>query len=134
MAEYIAGQDMSVFVCDYDHNAPSCEHLAATHRPLYETVRARNAGLPIIFVTRPDVDWHADETAQSDEVRRRRDIVRATYEYARAQGDERVAFIDGADLFAGDMRDNCTVDGSHPNDLGFMRMARVIGAEVEKWL
>lgn len=49
-------------------------------------------------------------------------------------GDERVAFIDGADLFAGDMRDNCTVDGSHPNDLGFMRMARVIGAEVEKWL
>ncbi|MGI6182979.1 MAG: SGNH/GDSL hydrolase family protein [Candidatus Fimadaptatus sp.] len=134
MAEYIAGLDMSVFVCDYDHNAPSCEHLAATHRPLYEAVRARNAGLPVIFVTCPDVDWHSDDTAHFGEVRRRRDIVRATYEYARAQGDERVAFIDGADLFAGDMRDSCTVDGCHPNDLGFMRMARVIGAEVVKWL
>ena len=63
-----------------------------------------------------------------------RAIVRATYDHARANGDERVAFIDGSTLFDGPMRDSCTVDGCHPNDLGFWRMANVIGAEVAKWL
>ncbi len=49
-------------------------------------------------------------------------------------GDERVAFMDGTDFFAGGMCGNCTVYGSHTNDLGFRRMARVIGAEVVKRL
>ena len=31
MMDYLAGLDMSVFVYDYDHNAPTVEHLAATH-------------------------------------------------------------------------------------------------------
>lgn len=39
---------------------------------------------------------------------------------------------DGAELFAGDGWDSCTVDGTHPNDLGFYRMAERIGKEIEK--
>ena len=132
IARYMAGLNMSAFVCDYDHNAPTPEHLAATHRPLYEAVRAKNADVPIIFVTRPNTDWHAYDPGEARDVATRRDIVRDTYEYALAQGDGRVAFIDGATLFEGEMRDCCTVDGCHPNDLGFARMARVIGAELAR--
>ena len=33
---------MSIFVCDYDHNAPNVEHLAKTHFPFYEIIRAKN--------------------------------------------------------------------------------------------
>ncbi|MBQ7935868.1 MAG: hypothetical protein IJ333_05915, partial [Clostridia bacterium] len=40
MAEYIAKQEMSVFVCDYDHNAPNAEYLEQTHLPFYRIVRA----------------------------------------------------------------------------------------------
>lgn len=135
IVDYMAGlEDMSAFVCDYDHNAPSNEHYAATHKPLYEAIRAKNPMLPIIFVTRPDVDMRVMSEREKQEIIERRAIARATYDYARAQGDERVAFIDGETLFNGVMRDSCTVDGCHPNDIGFMRMAKVIGAELAKWL
>ena len=53
---------------------------------------------------------------------RRREIIRATYRRAVENGDRNVYFIDGETLFGGDLYDSCTVDGCHPNDLGFYRM------------
>ena len=35
MAEYVAAQPMSAFAFDYDHNAPSVEHLKNTHYDFY---------------------------------------------------------------------------------------------------
>ena len=60
----------------------------------------------------------------------RRDVIYRTYNNARQRG-ENVRFIDGASLFHGEMRDECTVDGCHPSDLGMSRMAAVIGKAVE---
>jgi hypothetical protein len=52
--------------------------------------------------------------------------VRKTYENAVNRGDKNVYFLDG-ETFYGDLdRDLCTVDGIHPNDLGFYRMATAI--------
>ena len=47
--------------------------------------------------------------------------------YAREQGDKSVWYIDGEGIFRGPEEDACTTDGSHPNDLGFMKMADSIG-------
>ena len=116
MCEYLAKQECDVFVLDYDHNAPSLEHLKNTHYPLYETVRRENPTLPIVMISRPDVD---NEAASAP----RRDVIRETYDRALSAGDANVYFIDGETLFEGPMRDACTVDGCHPNDLGFLRMA-----------
>ena len=44
---------------------------------------------------------------------------------------EKVLFVDGYSLFHGDLREECTVDGCHPNDLGMARMADMIGKAVE---
>lgn len=41
---------------DYDHNAPTVEHLRATHEPFFQMVRAANPDLPILLVSRPDVN------------------------------------------------------------------------------
>ncbi len=49
------------------------------------------------------------------------------YERALAEGDGNVYFIDGAEHFASFVADECTVDGCHPNDLGFARMAEAVG-------
>lgn len=119
MAEYLADMHADVYVIDYDHNAPSSEHLEATHYPLYRAVREKNPDAPMIFMSRPNFTGTCDNI-------RRRSIIRATYERARAEGDELVYFIDGETLFEGDERDACTVDGCHPNDLGFYRMARAV--------
>lgn len=117
IAEYMAGLEMSVFVCDYDHNAPNTEHLKATHYPLYETVREKHPDIPYIIITKPD--YHDSEAP-------RRAACFETYARALAEGDKNVYFIDGASLFAGPEADGCTVDGCHPNDLGFFRMAQGI--------
>jgi lysophospholipase L1-like esterase len=49
-----------------------------------------------------------------------------SYLKALENGDKNVYFIDGHAFFYGGDRDSCTVDGTHPNDLGFWFMANRI--------
>lgn len=123
--EYIAGLDMSAFVSDYDHNAHSAEELEMTHYPLYEAVRRTHPDIPYIAVSRPDARF-----CDPEDTEKRRSIIRDTVRRARDGGDKNVYFIDGAELFDGAGADECTVDGCHPNDIGFMRMAGKIGAVI----
>lgn len=127
MINYLAGLEMKVFVCDYDHNAPSLDHLKATHMPLYRAIRKAQPKLPIIFVSSPGV-------LINPVLAERREVIRDTYETALREGDRQVYYIDGGELFAGEDWDSCTVDGCHPNDLGFYRMAMRIGKELRKIL
>lgn len=120
VAEYIAGLDASLLVMDYDHNAPNVEHLEKTHEAFFRIVRAARPDLPVVFMTKPDFDMDPCENA------RRCDVIRRTYEHALAQGDRLVHFIDGETLFGTSERRDCLVDGVHPNDLGFRRMADVV--------
>lgn len=120
MAEYIAGLDMRLFFMDYDHNAPTAEHLQNTHYRFYKIVRERNPQLPIIIASMPNDDLSPTYRAE------RREIIRDTYKRAIAEGDRNVWFIDGVTLFGEEHRDACTMDGAHPNDLGFFFMAQGI--------
>ncbi len=119
--EYMAKLDFSIFVMDYDYNSPTCDHLAETHPRALEIIRKYNPEKPVIMISKPDIrlDNHDDLT--------RRTIIFNTYQNALKNGDKNVYFIDGYSLFAGEFRDSCTVDGAHPNDLGFFRMAEKIG-------
>lgn len=116
IAEYIAGLDMSVFVYDYDHNAPSTEHLEKTHKPMFNIIRKAHPEIPIIIMSRPKLKLSADEVS-------RKAIIYDTYEAAKNGGDENVYFVPGDEIFKIHGGDGCTVDGCHPNDLGFMCMA-----------
>jgi hypothetical protein len=117
IAHTIATLEMSAFVLDYDHNAPNTEHLQATHEPFFQIIRDKQPNLPIIMLTKCDF-------YPNDDCRKRRDIVRQTWQNAVANGDKNVYFVDGETMFGTDNRDACTVDGCHPNDLGFYRMAK----------
>ncbi len=136
MAEYIAQQPMALFFMDYDHNSPSAEHLAQTHEPFFLTIREKNPDLPIILASKTDPPLSAQA---SDEMRKRREIIERTYENALRRGDKKVRFIDGSTVFStlerqGLSADSCTVDGCHPNDLGFWCMAQVFGHEISDML
>ena len=124
MAEYIKNLDMSVFVYDYDHNAPTIEHLENTHEKFFKTIRKANPELPIIMMSAPiyqlsDSHW-----------RERKEIIKKTYDNAVSNGDKNVYFIDGKDLMAFAKNDG-TVDDCHPNDLGFYSMAETLGKVLE---
>lgn len=118
IAQYIKDLDMSVFVYDYDHNAPTLEHLDNTHRKMFLTIRESNPELPIILLSRPK--YRLNETEKQ-----RLAIIQKTYTDAIATGDQNTYFIDGPTLMKYAQNDG-TVDGCHPNDLGFHSMAKVL--------
>ena len=121
MASYINTiENMSLLVMDYDHNAPTAEHLEETHEAFFKEIRKAHPKLPVLFISRPDTDKDIPDSIK------RRDIVKATYEHAKEQGDNNVWFIDGFTLFGKFGRDECTIDGTHPNTLGYMRMSEKI--------
>ena len=119
MMEYLPTIDCSVFVCDYDHNALGAQYLKNTHYALYETYRKVRPDTPILFISKPDVEYDV-------EGKEREKIIRETWKKAQAAGDKNVYFLPGRLLFGKKDRENCTVDSCHPNDLGFYRMAKKI--------
>ncbi len=128
IANYMASLKMLAFVSDYDHNAPDAAYLASTHCRLYKTIRAAHPDIPYIMLSRPDYDVDPAESIA------RRDVIIDTYRYARGAGDKNVYYIDGEGIFRGPDEDLCTVDGSHPTDIGFLKMADSVGRILERAL
>ena len=120
MVEYLAAQNPSVFVLDYDHNAPDAAHLAKTHFTLYETVRKAHPTTPIVMMTMPTIAGY--ETREWYQPRR--EEILKSFEKAKALGDNNVYLVDCYGCFGESAKGECgTVDDCHPNSLGFMRMA-----------
>jgi len=116
MAKYIARLDMTLFVLDYDHNAPDLEHLKNTHYAFYQTIRSAHPDLPILMmssISQPHIQDHYFE---------RRDAIHNSFLKAKETGDENVYFWDGSKEFA-PYANYGTVEGCHPNDCGFYGMA-----------
>lgn len=128
IADYMADLDFSVFVSDYDHNAPNFEHLKNTHYNLYETIRKKHPDAPYIMIGRPNTDASYVDTTN------RFTIIMQSFLQAWDNGDRRVFYLDGHTLFGNENRDAATVDGCHPTDLGFERMATEIGTVIRKAL
>jgi len=128
VADFMADLPMCLFVSDYDFNAPSVEHLEKTHYRLYETIRAKHPDIPYIMISHPVTFPRTAEPCP------RRAVIWESYQRAKAAGDENVYFIDGETLFDGEHKEACTADNTHPNDLGFYRMSRVIGDVIAKAL
>ena len=124
MIDYLASLPTSLFFLDYDHNAPTVEHLAATHEKLFLAFRATHPTTPVIMMTRPKAYLTEEET-------RRRAVVEATYKNALANGDRNVYFIDGTALTALCGNEG-TVDNCHPTDYGFAAMAKALIELIER--
>lgn len=128
IVDYMAGLEMCTFVSDYDHNAYDFNLIKNTHLPMYKTIREAHPNIPYIIITRPN--YFADPANNE----KRNAVFKATYDYAVANGDKNIWYIDGKTLFDGEYYHNCTRDGCHPNDIGFYRMANVIGNMLAKVL
>lgn len=116
--DYIKNLDMSVFVYDYDHNAPSIEHLKRTHEKMFKAIREKQPDLPIIMMNRPK--YYLTEAEKT-----RKEIIETTYKNALSSGDKNVYFIDNTALTK-ICKDSGTVDNCHPTDLGFYSMAEAL--------
>lgn len=126
LAEYIKTLDMSAFVFDYDHNAPDCQYFQETHEPFFSIIRKAHPELPILMMGRPV--YYLNEAGKQ-----RLEIIRTTYQHALDRGDRNVYILDGPTLMAF-AKDDGSVDGCHPTDLGFFSMAQAVGDVLENIL
>ena len=134
IVDYMKTIKMSCFVSDYDHNAPNPEHLKATHLKMYKAIREAQPDIPYIMLSKPDFIFHeiGSSLSGSDDAIKRRRIIEDTFRYARENGDKNVWYIDGDGICRGVDEDSCSVDSTHPNDIGFMKMADAIGRIIRR--
>ena len=124
MAHYIKTLEMSAFVYDYDHNSGNPKYLESTHQKFFRIIREANPDLPILIMSRPEFELKGNALLS-------RDIIEKTYLDAKASGDKNVYFLDGPELMKIAEFDG-TVDGCHPNDLGFYSMAMAVTEVLQK--
>ena len=124
--KYIAGLSMSAFVYDYDHNAPDAEYLAKTHFDGYQRFRSAQPDTPVIMASK--VDYYADIVSNE----KRREIILESYRRGLEAGDRHLYFVDGKTIYDPDYLNESTADGCHPNDAGYLAMAKTIGETVKK--
>ncbi len=125
IVDYLSTLEMSAFVSDYDHNAPTLEHLKNTHFKMYQKIRANHPDIPYFMITRPNFYF-------DDDCRSRRAVIMESYINAYNSGDKNVYFIDGSAFFNGVCAEDMTIDITHPNDEGMARMADYIGDVIAK--
>ena len=118
LAEYIANIPMSAFIMEYDYNdCQTPELVRQKHYPFYKIIRDKNPDLPIIMMSLPittSEPWYESRLC-----------VIESYEKAKANGDN-VYFVDGLTVFDGEFYDCATTDGCHPNDYGYIRIAKEV--------
>lgn len=129
MIEYLAKQEMSILVYDYDHNAPSAEHLKNTHEKLFKAFRETHPTTPVIIMSKTDLPKNPIEF---EATQKRKEIILETYNNAINAGEKNVYFIDGQQIFNMLAGFDCTVDGCHPNDIGFLCMANSVIKVIEE--
>jgi len=122
-AEYLGKTfNPSIFVYDYDWNAPSVEELKKTHLPFFLKFREYHRNTPVIMLSMPA--GYDNSSKGGERSIDRAQVIKETYEYAKKSGDMNVFFIDGSTIFPKEDFVNCTMDNCHPNDLGFYFMAK----------
>ena len=127
IVDWMAEQTMSIFVCDYDHNATSVEYLQNTHQPMYDSFRKKQPDTPYVVISRPDGEGAGSMAA-------RRDVIIDTFRHARSLGDKNIYYIDGESFFLGRDENDCTIDNCHPNDYGNLLMADAVECTLRKIL
>ena len=131
--EVMAGMaEPRLFVLDYEANA-GYAGMEATLPGAIRILREAHATVPILVISRIPFAYditHEDRRIDRD---RCRDMQAAAVQTAMENGDGPIEFLDGSTLL-GDDFDECTVDGVHPTDLGFMRMAHGLTPPIRRML
>jgi len=125
IAAIAAVRTPALFVLDYQANAGSAG-IRDTLAGAIDTLRETHPSVPVLIVSR--IRWNRERLATGSdflhdtEAEEAIAYQRTEAERRRAAGDRLVFFLNGESLTGPDWHE-CTVDGVHPTDLGFHRMA-----------
>lgn len=123
IAKLLAELDPSAYVLDSLPNLNAAE-TAERLDPFVRTLRSAHPLTPIVLVenvTYSNAPYLEARKAKANDVNA---LLRDEYEKLTRGGDRNVYYVPTSQLLGADGED--TVDGTHPTDLGFVRMARGI--------
>ena len=123
--------DPQLLVLDYEANSGG--ELDRTLPEAIRILRDRRIRVPILIVSRIAFARDATHIDSAQARKSSRDMQSVLVANARRKGDHNIHFLDGSVLLGADF-DECTVDGVHPNDLGFMRIARQLEPKIQSIL
>ncbi|WP_054957243.1 SGNH/GDSL hydrolase family protein [Paenibacillus dakarensis] len=116
--------DPALYILDYEGNTGAVENITRTLPEFIRILRARHPEVPILVVSR--ISNAGDQFYQGRrELNNSRRLVQIeNVEQRQAEGDSNIHFVDGSKFLGNEFASECTVDGVHPTDLGFLRMAQ----------
>ncbi|WP_374713608.1 SGNH/GDSL hydrolase family protein [Symbiobacterium terraclitae] len=123
VAALLAELDPACYVLDFHCNVETAEGLEQVYYPFYRILREAHPTVPIVMVSMLELP----QEFYRPEVREKRlgqtRVIREAYGRAIREGDDQLTFVDGSWLLDAET-EGAYVDGVHPTDLGFARMAR----------
>lgn len=127
MAQLLAELDPAAYVLD---SLPNLDLTQTKERvePLVQALRAKHPQTPIILVENVTYSDGGFVESRRSKVADVNTVLRKLYEKLKAAGDRHIHYVHTSHLLGGDGED--TVDGTHPTDLGFQRMAQGIAPVV----
>jgi lysophospholipase L1-like esterase len=109
-------------ILDYEANCDSADSLGKTLPKFIEVYRNVHQRVPVLVVSRPPYAMERFDGELHKQRMEGKQLQRKIVEEFSKKGDSYIYFYDGEDLLGHNYED-CTVDGVHPTDLGFLRMA-----------
>ena len=131
LADLMASIDAAIYVIDCLPNMNG-KDVAARTEPLVQTLRKAHPDTPILLVEDRSYSNAFLVKSAQDRNQQNRQALQAAYQKLTAAGVRKLYYLPGKHLLGSDNLG--TVDGSHPTDLGFMRMADVFEPVLRKIL
>lgn len=124
MAKLMAELDPSVYVLD---SLPNLEPAEAHERlePFIRTLRQAHPRTPVVLVENVVYTNAYLLESRAKRMKGNNAELSTVFQKLRKEGDRHLYYVPAANLYGDDSE--ATVDGSHATDLGFLRMAGVIG-------
>ncbi|WP_248137918.1 SGNH/GDSL hydrolase family protein [Bacillus infantis] len=119
-------ENPACLVLDYEPNCVSTELYKKTLPEFIRIYRETHPYVPIILVSKfPYAAEAVDRQLYEDRIARlvfQKNLVQELQQ----KGDQNITFIEGTNML-GEYTNEATVDGVHPTDLGFIKMAEYLG-------
>lgn len=124
MAKLLAEVNPAAYVYD---SLPNLSVSEAQERvePFLRTLRAAHPKTPILLVENVRYPNMPFSEERQKVVAGKNEVLKRVYDKLRAEGDRNIHYLSSKFLLGSDAE--ATVDGTHPTDLGFTRMAGAIG-------
>jgi len=120
--------ETSFIILDYEANAN--ETIMNTLGPFVDILRDEYPLTPILIMSKIRYAGASHGSSAYRLLMQNRDFQKNLVDERQEKGDKNIYFLDGSNILGEDYFE-CTVDGSHPNDLGSFRIANALISTIE---